>query len=183
MDIKCERCGTEYEFDDTRVSEEGVTVKCSTCGHLFKVRKKSFVLTEPVLPDAESKDEIGDRNWMVRQLDGSVLSFKELTTLQKWIVERRVSRDDEISKSGETWKRLGSIAELASFFQIVDQASSVSIPAVSQPPSATQPVPFQTPEHTPTPGPAAQVPFQQPPFQNVRPFYSPIGPLNQGGGY
>ncbi len=180
MDIKCERCGTEYEFDDTRVNEEGVTVKCSTCGHLFKVRKKSFVLTEPVLPDSESNDETADRNWMVRQPDGSVLSFKELTTLQKWIVERRVSRDDEISKSGETWKRLGSIAELASFFQIVDQASSVSIPAVSQPPSAAQPMPFQTPEHTPTPGPVAQMPVPPAPFQvpEHTPTPAPMAPAS-----
>ena len=136
MDIKCERCGTEYEFDDSRVSEEGVTVKCSTCGHLFKIRKKSFVLTEPV-PQDDGGAVDGGKNWMVRRRDGTVLSFKELTTLQKWIVERRVSREDEISKSGETWKRLGGIAELASFFQVVDQAMAATqplMPAVSLPP-------------------------------------------------
>jgi hypothetical protein len=68
---------------------------------------------------------------MVRQPSGNVLTFKELTTLQKWIVERKVSREDEISKSGETWKRLGSIAELASFFQAVDVQAPAPPPAIS----------------------------------------------------
>ena len=40
MDVKCERCGTEYEFDDARVTETGVNVKCTHCGHLFKVAKR-----------------------------------------------------------------------------------------------------------------------------------------------
>src|SRR2546423_1081542 len=62
------------------------------------------------------------REWKVRQANGNVFTFKELTTLQKWIVERKVSRDDEISLTGESWKRLGNIAELASFFQVVDEA-------------------------------------------------------------
>src|SRR5439155_20126942 len=65
------------------------------------------------------------REWKVRQPSGNIFSFKELTTLQKWIVERKVSRDDEISLTGEAWKRLGHLAELASFFQIVDDAKKV----------------------------------------------------------
>ena len=60
-----------------------------------------------------------------RQL-GRDLRFRELTTLQQWIVERKVTRDDEISRSGDQWKRLGGIAELASFFHIVEQAAAVA---------------------------------------------------------
>jgi tetratricopeptide (TPR) repeat protein len=37
-----------------------------------------------------------------------------------------VTRDDEISRSGDQWKRLGGIAELASFFHIVEQAAAVA---------------------------------------------------------
>ena len=43
---------------------------------------------------------------------------------RRWIVERKVSRDDQISRSGETWKPLGEIAELSSFFQVVDAATA-----------------------------------------------------------
>ncbi len=169
MDVRCEKCGTEYEFDNDRVTEEGVTVKCSTCGHLFKIRKKSFVLTEPVV--LGKKDSDAGRNWMIRRGDGTILSFKELTTLQKWIVERKVAREDEISKSGETWKRLGSIAELASFFHVVDQATSATTPGLSaQPPIQPAPVPATgTTQPLPAAMPAAsaptpiEVPISEPP--------------------
>ncbi|HVE82273.1 MAG TPA: zinc-ribbon domain-containing protein, partial [Myxococcales bacterium] len=148
MDVRCEKCKTDYEFDDARITEAGVTVKCTTCGHVFKVKKKALVVTVPVntedgqtsvspassvaappagtgafvpsMPGASPAPK--DKEWKVRQANGNVFSFKELTTLQKWIVERKVSRDDEISLNGDTWKRLGNIAELASFFQVVDEA-------------------------------------------------------------
>jgi predicted Zn finger-like uncharacterized protein len=148
MDVRCEKCKTDYEFDDARITEAGVTVKCTTCGHVFKVKKKALVVTVPVnaddgqtsvspaasvtappagtgafvpsMPGATPAPK--DKEWKVRQSNGNVFSFKELTTLQKWIVERKVSRDDEISLNGDTWKRLGNIAELASFFQVVDEA-------------------------------------------------------------
>src|SRR4051812_911079 len=136
MDVRCERCKTEYEFDDARITEAGVTVKCTTCGHVFKVKKKALVVTVPVkgdeavgAPPATSAAPIASpttgeksREWKVKQSNGNVFTFKELTTLQKWIVERKVSRDDEISLTGESWKRLGNIAELASFFQVVEEA-------------------------------------------------------------
>ena len=51
MDITCERCRTEYEFDESRLGDAGVTVKCTTCGHVFKVKKKELVVTVPVKPD------------------------------------------------------------------------------------------------------------------------------------
>jgi predicted Zn finger-like uncharacterized protein len=138
MDVRCERCKTEYEFDDTRITEAGVTVKCTTCGHVFKVKKKALVVTVPVNPEdaprmqvqeaasiaapSPSGEKAPPREWKVRQSNGNVFTFKELTTLQKWIVERKVAREDEISLTGESWKRLGNIAELASFFQVVEEA-------------------------------------------------------------
>ena len=130
MDVRCERCKTEYDFDDARITEAGVTVKCTTCGHVFKVKKKAVVVTVAVNPGygpsapASLTSSVPDRprEWKVRQSNGNVFTFRELTTLQKWIVERKVTRGDEISLTGETWKTLGQIAELSSFFQLVDEA-------------------------------------------------------------
>ncbi len=156
MDITCPQCKTEYEFEDAKITEVGVTVKCTNCTYMFKVRRKAVVETEPILPPPTPTAELGggggaSRPWMIRTGAGQVLNFKELTTLQQWIVERRVGRDDHISKSGETWKRLGDIAELASFFQVVDAAMAAdssgsaprprppSGPAPQQRPSSQQP--------------------------------------------
>src|SRR5262249_49170904 len=32
MEITCNRCKTEYDFDDALVSERGTTVRCTNCG-------------------------------------------------------------------------------------------------------------------------------------------------------
>ena len=191
MDVSCPRCKTEYEFDDARVPDSGVTVKCTSCNHVFRVRKKSaptMTTSMPALvaPPPKVSDETiphrspqaaqAPREWKVRQPSGNIFSFKELTTLQKWIVERKVSRDDEISLTGEAWKRLGNIAELASFFQIVDDAKKVHeleamqqmkdqvstkpdaaaavAPPAAQPPPPPPPDPFRVP---PPPPPSALV--------------------------
>jgi len=200
MDVRCERCKTGYEFDDARVTEAGVTVKCTTCGHVFKVKKKALVVTVPVKPSEidqasppiapplanaapAAKPEpkpVPERtkDWKVRQANGNVFTFKELTTLQKWIVERKVSRDDEISLTGESWKRLGNIAELASFFQVVDEAQKgqqfsalqssgmLALQLPSQPGQGVQmPLPF---------GPPAQAPLAQ---QGTAPMHGGPAPV------
>jgi len=119
---------TEYEFDDDKITEAGVTVKCTNCSHMFKVRRKAVVETEPLAsppPQAPAQAPAGaaaTAPWMIRTLQGEIYNFNELTTLQQWIVERKVSRDDQISRSGDTWKRLGEISELTAFFQVVDAA-------------------------------------------------------------
>jgi len=138
MEVRCERCKTEYEFDDSRVTEAGVAVQCTTCGHIFKVKKKAVLITVPLQPGEEATAPGGaseslatalsaqpspQREWKVRQPNGSQFTFHELTTLQKWIVEGKVSRDAEISIAGtEHWKRLGNIGALAPFFKVVDDA-------------------------------------------------------------
>jgi predicted Zn finger-like uncharacterized protein len=150
MDVRCERCRTEYEFDDAKITVAGVTVKCTSCGHVFKVAKAAMggaqrpeearggshagaaygdatAVGAPTFnsgfnPIPASPADDKPKEWKIRQPNGNVFTFRELTTLQKWIVERKVARDDEISLTGESWKRLGTIAELASFFQVVEAA-------------------------------------------------------------
>ena len=63
--------------------------------------------------------------WRVRSPSGRVIAFRELTSMQKWIVERKFGRDDEISLHGDHWKRLGDIAELQPFFHLLDEVDRV----------------------------------------------------------
>ena len=193
MDVRCERCKTEYEFEDARISEAGVTVKCASCGHVFKVKKKAVLITLPVSPGGMEEPTNPDvpapnatREWKLRQPSGNVFTFRELTTLQKWIVERKVGRDDEISLSGESWKRLGNIAELASFFQVVDEAQRASLHdartssgpfASAYPPAASPPVRprWEPPADEAGRGPVsmgeAAVPTSEPSF-SAKPFHA-----------
>lgn len=115
MDVRCNHCGTEYELDDRRVPLEGLAVKCSGCTHVFRVFRPGA--EEAGVEAARTKAAV---DWKIRQTNGNVLTFRELTTLQRWIVERKVGREDEISKTGNKWKRLGDIGELAPFFALLE---------------------------------------------------------------
>lgn len=119
MDVRCDKCGTEYEFDEARIGASGVTVKCTACGFVFKVKKPEGTRSSGPAPGKP-------REWLVRKPDGQMIAFRELTTLQKWIVEGRIHRDDEISKNGETWKRLGNINELEPFFSVFERAKALN---------------------------------------------------------
>jgi len=184
MDVRCERCKTLYELDDSRVSEAGTTVRCTTCGHVFRVRKKVLLMTEAVGVGGESTavppPVVDKPAWRVRSPSGRVIAFRELTSMQKWIVERKFGRDDEISLHGDHWKRLGDIAELQPFFLLLDEVDRVHAleerlrraEAPEEAPSALEdalggtpppPPPF-TPGPAPTPTPIRlETPIEPPP--------------------
>jgi len=161
MDVRCERCRASYVVDDARVPEAGVKVACTQCGHGFQLRKKVLAVAVPLkkgdgdvpLPvtDLAPADgnvghpgEGADRgDWRLRQASGAVFPFRELSTLQRWIVERKASRDDQVSPGGdaEAWRRLGDVPELRSFFSLVEKASR----GVETPPGPPAPEPRLTP--------------------------------------
>jgi predicted Zn finger-like uncharacterized protein len=104
MDVQCERCKTEYEFDDALVSGRGTTVRCTNCGHQFKVR--STEATDP-----------GSDQWLVHTGAGHRLTFVSLRELQRAILAKQVSRTDVLVRGAGPPRSLGSIAELEPFFE------------------------------------------------------------------
>src|SRR5688572_16035826 len=103
MDVRCNRCGTEYEFDDALISERGTTVKCTNCGLQFKV-----------FPSHHSG---GPERWVVRTADGGELIFTSLRELQRGIADRKVEPGDMLTRGQKPPRPLSSIAELEPFFQ------------------------------------------------------------------
>jgi predicted Zn finger-like uncharacterized protein len=51
MDVRCERCQSEYEVEDANVSDLGTEVQCSDCGHLFVVKRPA----SPGNPQGQSR--------------------------------------------------------------------------------------------------------------------------------
>jgi predicted Zn finger-like uncharacterized protein len=102
MDVRCERCSTEYEFDDALVSGRGTTVKCTNCGHKFKIRR--------------SDGDFSEDFWNVQTGDGRTLVFTSLRELQRAIQTNLVDRSDLLSRGGLKQKPIGQIPELAPFF-------------------------------------------------------------------
>jgi predicted Zn finger-like uncharacterized protein len=164
MDVRCERCRAQYVVDDARVSEAGVKVACTQCGHGFLLRKKTLAVTVPLkggdpdvpipiadlasrggAPEAPGAEAAPRSEWRLRQSGGAVFPFRELSTLQRWIVERKASRDDEVAAAGEgdAWRRLGDIPELQSFFNLLEKARRRAEPnpeaAVDAPPPRPRP--------------------------------------------
>ena len=84
MDVRCEKCGTEYELDESKLKASGVTVKCTSCGHMFKVRRKSAQTGA-----AGTGGEL--RTWLVKMSDGEIRACYELSTLQEWIGSGRAT--------------------------------------------------------------------------------------------
>lgn len=114
MDVRCNRCATEYEFDDALISERGTTVKCTNCGYQFKVFPSGTQSQEP-------------ERWVVRTASGDELVYTSLRELQRAIAEQRVGPNDLLSRGRQPPRALGAIAELEPFFN--DSAQKSARPA------------------------------------------------------
>ena len=143
MDVRCDRCQTEYELDDSSVSEIGTEVECGDCGHTFKIKRTKSSDDLPQSPPAAE--------WLLETKAGQSHRFRDLTLLQKWIIERKVTRDDKISRSGQAWRRLGEIIELAPFFDVVDEADKAKATAASSASNLPQ-------QSMPSPAPVSPIP-------------------------
>jgi predicted Zn finger-like uncharacterized protein len=153
MDVRCEKCLTVYEFDDAQVGPNGVTVKCTQCGNLFKVKRKDekeLPAVPQARPTPKTQQGIGDQlpnappQWVPAPLppprerapapqaappvepnqflirlamSGEVFKIFELGMLKDWILERKITREDQISRDGITWKPLGGVPELQVLFR------------------------------------------------------------------
>ncbi|MDD5307714.1 MAG: tetratricopeptide repeat protein [Deltaproteobacteria bacterium] len=110
MDVKCAKCEFEYSLDETLVGAGGTSVRCTNCGHVFKVFRRTGS---------------GMDTWILRRKDGETTPFEHLGVLQGWILAEEVSEDDEISRAGKEWKRLGDFSEMKSFFAEAHKAAEV----------------------------------------------------------
>src|SRR5258708_2797466 len=127
MDVRCDRCQTEYELDDRSVTDAGASVQCTSCGHTFVVSRQG--ISQPPPPSRPGTPAMGlpqtdpaPADWLLATEEGQTHRFRDLTTLHKWIVERKVTREDRISQKGGPWRQLGDLLDLAPFFDVVSQA-------------------------------------------------------------
>ncbi|MCS6900412.1 MAG: zinc-ribbon domain-containing protein, partial [Polyangiaceae bacterium] len=100
---------TEYEFDDALVSERGTSVKCTNCGHQFKVFR--------------SQGGAEPEQWLIHTYDGREVVFHSLRDLKTAILGRQVLRSDRLTRGRGPSRTLGSIPELASFFDEAERST------------------------------------------------------------
>lgn len=101
-------------------------------------------------PTGAAPNTAAQRPWLVRKRGATeVLRCPDLPTLYQWIVEKRLVRDDEVSRGGRKWRRMSAIVELESLFYSAEQERAtrrrtgqhtpVALPTVPEPPRATPP--------------------------------------------
>ena len=108
MEVRCSNCATEYEFDDALVSARGTSVKCTNCGHQFRVHPTT---ASPTVPE----------KWVVRDAQKRETTFTSLRDLQQAIVKGQLSPQHQLSHGGQAFRALEDIFELQTFFSAARQ--------------------------------------------------------------
>ena len=103
MDVICERCKAEYEFDEALLGEKGTTVKCSSCGLVFRVMPANRAAGRSQLKLRYAKN-------------GTVEALGSLRELQQRIRAGEVGIDDELGRDGFPFRPLREVPELKNFF-------------------------------------------------------------------
>lgn len=101
MIVRCANCHTEFSLEDQQIGPEGATVRCSVCGYVFPV---------------EPPPGVGDLPWQVRTVEDLLFTAPDLATLRAWIAEGRLHPDDQVSRTGRHWLRLGDMPEFSTVF-------------------------------------------------------------------
>ncbi|MBN95052.1 MAG: hypothetical protein CL928_13450, partial [Deltaproteobacteria bacterium] len=132
MRIVCPNCSAEYFLEADQVDAAGTTAQCSACNHTFVAHPEPGEVTDvvPTEPDGHAAEQelggaaaesSGDGQvWYLAQ-GGRVYKVKDLATLQRWVVEKRVLPTDRISNDGQTWTEVTQRADLRPFFAILEQ--------------------------------------------------------------
>ena len=144
MDVRCARCGIEYEFDDALISERGTMVRCTECGHQFRVHPSHVIPAEP--------DE-----WRVVNSSGRTIVYRTLRELQQGITQGDVGRDATLLRGRQSPRPLGSIAELDPFFPTPAGVARQQSTLTGVAPPAAAPPPGPGPSHTTGKVPIARV--------------------------
>lgn len=118
MEIRCDRCHTECKVEGTSLGAR-TSVRCGDCGNIIVLGPKT---PSPDPPLAAPAPAANGREWHIETVHGRSLRAPDLATLHRWIIERRVTREDRICSDGSSWQRVGEVPDLVPFFDIVDSA-------------------------------------------------------------
>lgn len=131
MQVNCDTCSTPYYLSERQVALGVFT--CDACGAVCQIQRPP------------------GKEWQIQRSSGEILVFQGLATLQEWIVTRKVFREDQISRSGQKWKRLGEIPELQPFFEEAERrrvAAALRVKPAYEPPAPTLTMPTALPRRS-----------------------------------
>jgi len=119
MEVRCDHCQTEQKLETARTGSSGTAVQCRDCGHVIVIGPAASDATPPPDPTDTSSEAL---NWLVETVHGHSMQVPDAASLHRWIIERRVTRDDKVMRDGQSWERIGDVAELVPFFEVAESA-------------------------------------------------------------
>lgn len=163
MDIRCERCGAEYEIDASQVGAAGLPVRCAACQHVFKVFRPSAPVAQPAMLQLR----------LHRGGAAQVIACPDRATLQRWILEHRLLREDELFDDGR-WLALG--VACAEVFEMMEAASRPlpASPAAASLSTGTTPTRCETPRLSTGSTPSAALSEDTVPSIGGLPSFDPV---------
>jgi len=115
MDVRCPQCQTLYELETAQLKAPVITLKCSQCQHVFRIETKQSGLVQE-----------NQRRWMIRaEASGDILYITGFDVLHQWLMQGKVKKTDQISRSGKKWTELSEIGEFMPIFQVIESISNL----------------------------------------------------------
>lgn len=151
MDIVCDSCGAAHHIDPPAwvvASGRAFRFRCSACGHSQMVQPTTATgnpirpreAAPPAPAPSSATEPKDDAAPVYLKQDGKVYLVRDWATLQRWIMERRVGREDLVSEGGVRWEPVGSRADLGTFFAAIEQPAEAEDPRVGP---GTRALPFE----------------------------------------
>ncbi len=131
MDIVCPRCLARHQVEPPAADRQRarpLRFRCSECGNTFPLGGESAAPPPPstltIEPPSRLVPEprpmgVAEPVEMLR-VGGEVYGVPDTATLQRWILEQRVSPLDMVSQHGMPWSAIGDRAEFAMFFRAAE---------------------------------------------------------------
>ena len=158
--VSCENCEASFSLQEREAPPEGYSVRCTVCQHVFRVG-----------PGVAAHEDLG---WQIRTSDDLLFTASDVQTLRQWANEGRLQQDDQVSRTGQTWIRLGELPQMASVFQPAPAPVLTPPPAFGGAPSSLRAPTLHSfgqrapagaappPGFTPQAAPAPAAPLQPP---------------------
>ena len=128
-----------------------------------KTQPKSAAPSQPKPKPAPAASGSARPFLLRKRQSPQVLRCPDLATLRQWSAEKRLTRDDEVSRSGQKWRKMGTIVEFESLFYSVDQERLARRKAqAAETPAAATATPTAAAEKPTAPTAAAEKPESAP---------------------
>ena len=101
MIIRCTKCSTEFALDPSQVGPEGVTLRCSVCSHMFHAEPDPDAVAAP---------------WKLVTTEKHMFVLPDLRRVVEHVMDGRLRPEDQISRTGQSFIKLGELPELSSLF-------------------------------------------------------------------